>query len=151
MSHEYDEYQNGKYQTENEIEALVTGFNNCTLSRSKWNHSAHLTIALWYLIHYNEQEVIEQIRNNIQRYNAAMGIKTTKNSGYHETMTLFWLWVVRDYLSVNRHQDSILQLANGLLDTCDNKYLPLQYYTQDLLMSWEARNNWVEPDIKPLN
>ncbi len=143
-------HKNDKYQTEDEIEALVTAFNNCTLSRSEWNHAAHLTVALWYLIRYEKQEAIEQICNRIKRYNAAMGIKTTKNSGYHETMTLFWVWMVHHYLSLSV-QNSILQLANGLLDTCNNKYLPLQYYTQDLLMSWKARNNWVEPNIKPLN
>ena len=151
MSRKNDKFQNGKYQTEDEIEVLVTAFNNCTLSRSEWDHPAHLTVALWYLIRYNEQEAIEQIRNNIKRYNAAMGIETTKNSGYHETMTLFWVWMVRDYLSVNYHQNSILQLTNRLLNTHNNKYLPLQYYTQDLLMSWEARINWVEPNLKPLS
>ena len=26
--------------------------------------------------------------------------------------------------------------------------LKFQYYSRDLLMSWEARNNWVEPDLK---
>ena len=142
---------NDKYQNEYEIEALVTAFNNCTLSRSEWNHAAHLTVALWYLVRYEEQEAIKQIRDRIKCYNIAMGIKTTKDSGYHETMTLFWVWIVRDYLLVNSHQDSILQLTNGLIDTCNNKYLPLQYYTQDLLMSWEARINWVEPNLKPLS
>ena len=150
MSRENDKYQNGKYQTEDEIEALVTKFNNCTLPRSEWNHTAHLIVALWYLIRYDEQEAIEQIRDRIKRYNAAMGIKTTKDSGYHETMTLFWVWMVRHYLSLNSKQDSILLLANSLIGTYD-KYLPLQYYSRDLLMSWEARINWVEPDIKPFS
>ena len=42
--------ENDKYQTEDEIEALVTAFNDCTLSRNEWNHAAHLTVALWYLV-----------------------------------------------------------------------------------------------------
>lgn len=139
-----------RYQTEDEIEALVNEFNNCTLSRSEWNHTAHLTVALWYLIRYEEQEAILEIRDRIKRYNTAMGIKTTQDSGYHETMTLFWVWMVRRYLSLNSKQDSILLLANSLIDTYD-KYLPLEYYSRDLLMSWEARINWVEPDLKPLS
>ena len=143
--------ENDKYQTKDEIEALVTEFNNCTLSRSEWNHAAHLTVALWYLVRYEEQEAIERIRDRIKCYNTAMGIKTTKDSGYHETMTLFWIWIVRDYLSVTSKQDSILQLVNGLIGNYNNKHLPLQYYSRDLLMSWEARSKWVEPDLKPLS
>lgn len=140
-----------RYQTEDEIKALVTAFNNCTLSRSEWNHAAHLTVALWYLVRNEEQEAIKQIRARIKGYNAATGIKTTKDSGYHETMTLFWVWMVRHYLSVTSHQDSTLQLVNGLIDAYNNKHLPLQYYSRDLLMSWEARNKWVQPDLKPLS
>lgn len=142
--------ENDKYQTKDEIEALVTAFNNCTLSRSEWNHAAHLTVALLYLLRYEEQEAIKQIRNHIKRYNAAMDIKTTSDSGNHETMTLFWVWIVRHYLSVTSKQDSILQLVNGLIGTY-NKHLPLEYYSRDLLMSWEARTNWVKPDLKPLS
>lgn len=66
-------------------------------------------------------------------------------------MTLFWVWMVRHYLSVTSHQDSTLQLVNGLIDAYNNKHLPLQYYSRDLLMSWEARNKWVQPDLKPLS
>ncbi|MGJ5673508.1 MAG: hypothetical protein ACR9NN_07860 [Nostochopsis sp.] len=140
--------ENGKYQTINEIENLVTAFQNCTLPRCQWNHIAHLTVALYYLIYYGEKPAAERIRQDIQRYNAAMGIQTTKDSGYHETLTRFWVYMVHHYLSINQQQVSLLQLTNGLIDSYGNKHLPLQYYSQDLLMSWEARNSWVEPDLQ---
>ncbi|WP_026734776.1 hypothetical protein [Fischerella sp. PCC 9605] len=139
-----------KFQTVAEIENLLAAFNHCTLPRCEWNHTAHLTVALWYLTQYGEKEGSDRIRQSIQRYNAAMGIQTTKNSGYHETLTLFWIQIVRRYLSVNNRKDSLLQLTNGLIDSYGNKYLPLQYYSRDLLMSWVARSSWVEPDLKPL-
>ncbi|WP_256678125.1 hypothetical protein [Fischerella major] len=143
--------ENSKYQTVTQIENLITAFKNCTLPCCKWNHTAHLTVALYYLIHYGEKQASNHLRQAIQNYNAAIGIQTSKNSGYHETLTRFWIHMVRHYLSVNQKQASLLQLTNGLIDSYGNKHLPLQYYSRDLLMSWEARNHWVEPDLRHLD
>ena len=57
--------------------------------------------------------------------------------------------MVSHYLSANREKSSILETAIALNNTYNDKYLPFQYYSRDLLMSWEARTNWVEPDLKP--
>ncbi|MBF2017741.1 MAG: hypothetical protein IGS23_21600 [Rivularia sp. T60_A2020_040] len=142
--------QINNYQTEAEIESLINRFKNCTLAPSEWNHTAHLTVALWYLTRYNEQKAMNYICQAIQRYNAAIGIKTTKNSGYHETLTLFWIKIVSHYLSFIQEKNSILKMAIAISNAYNDKYLPFQYYSRDLLMSWEARTSWVEPDLKPL-
>ncbi|MBF2009284.1 hypothetical protein ACF3DV_32895 [Chlorogloeopsis fritschii PCC 9212] len=52
-------------QTINEIEDLIAAFNNCSLSRAKWNHAAHLTVALWYFTHEAEQQASDRIRLNL--------------------------------------------------------------------------------------
>jgi len=141
-----DETRN--YKTEADIESLIVKFENCTLPRSEWNHQAHLTVALWYLNRYDEQDAINFIRRRIQRYNEAMGIKTTKDGGYHETLTLFWVRMLSHYLFVNKEKNFNLETAIAIYKIYNDKYLPFQYYSRDLLMSWEARNNWVEPDLK---
>ena len=139
----------GKYLTISEIENLIAAFNSCTLPRCEWNHATHLTVALWDLTHYEEIEAVNRIRESIQRYNAAMGIKTTKDSGYHETLTRFWIEIVRCYLLDKAGNTSILQLANRLIDCYGDNNLPLQYYSRDLLMSGKARTRWIQPDLKP--
>ncbi|MFB2892988.1 hypothetical protein ACE1CI_08755 [Aerosakkonemataceae cyanobacterium BLCC-F50] len=139
--------ENATYQTLSEIENLIRAFEDCTLSRSEWTHPAHLTVALWYLTHYSETEATNCIRNHIQRYNSAKGIKTTKDSGYHETITLFWIRIISQYLATKSNEE-VLNLANGIIENYANKNLPFEYYSHDLLMSWEARTNWVEPDLK---
>lgn len=144
-----DETKN--YKTEADIKSLIAKFENCTLPRSEWNHQAHLTVALWYLNRYDEQEAINVIRQGIQGYNAAIGIQTTKDGGYHETLTLFWIWMVNHYLSATQNKNSILETAIAVNNTYNDKYLPFQYYSRDLLMSWEARTNWVEPDLRAFN
>lgn len=146
---------NNHYQTISEIEYLINEFNNCTLPRDMRNHHAHLIVALWYLIHYDQQTAINLIRERIQRYNSAMNIKTTKNSGYHETITLFWIYLVSSYLYNIRQTDILktnflLKLANNLIYLYGDKNLPLEYYSRDLLMSLEARQSWLEPDLKSI-
>jgi hypothetical protein len=133
-----------------EIEYLIRGFESGTLPRAQWTHHAHLTIACWYLVCYPESEAVRQIREGIRKYNRAVGIVTTNESGYHETMTLFWIRMVRSYLSKTTLECSLVGLINNLGSRYANKDLPFEYYSREHLMSWEARINWVEPDLKPL-
>ena len=134
------------YRSPKEIDSLIHAFQEGNLSRSQWTHEAHLTVALWYLCYDSEQEAINAIRDGIKRYNSAQGIETTKNSGYHETLTLFWVRTIRGYLADESQNRSIVHLANGLIAKYADRTLPFRYYTRERLMSWEARINWVEPD-----
>lgn len=139
------------YRTFNEIENLIKAFENCTLPRCEWSHPAHLTVALWYLTHYSEPDATNCIRDRIKRYNLAHGIKTTKDSGYHETLTLFWIRMASQYLSSVTSDSSLVDIANKLIQDYGNPRFPLEYYSRELLMSWEARKDWVEPDLKPVS
>ncbi|MEA5564637.1 MULTISPECIES: hypothetical protein [unclassified Anabaena] len=103
-----------KYQTVDEIQSIVKAFNEFTLPHSRWDHHAHLTVALWYLIRHPEKQAISLIRDGIQRYNQAMKIANTHNSGYHETMTLFWIYLVSHYLKDSQASGYLLELTNKL-------------------------------------
>jgi hypothetical protein len=139
-----------KYGTSEEVVSLVKAFESCSLPRSEWTHQAHLIVALWYLSHYSQLEATNCIRNCIQNYNNAIGIKTTKDSGYHETLTIFWIKIVSQYLINKSKISSFVDLVNGLIQDCNSPDLPLEYYSKNRLMSWEARQSWIEPDLKSL-
>ena len=141
-----------RFHTSSEVETLIRGFESCALPREEWTHQAHLTVALWYLLRHPWPEAIRLVRAGIQRYNHAHGIITTKERGYHETITLFWMWIVRRYLATISPADcSLVALVGELLARHTDKNLPLEYYSRDLLMSWKARAEWVEPDLKSLD
>jgi hypothetical protein len=133
-----------------EIERLITEFEAGTLPRPQWTHHAHLTVACWYLVCYPMSEAIKRIRSGIQLYNHAVGIVTTRESGYHETITLFWVRMVHHYLCKATLECSVVHLINGLIARYGDKDTPFEYYTRERLMSWEARTGWIEPDLKPL-
>jgi hypothetical protein len=139
------------YRTPEEIETLVRRFESCTLPRADWTHRAHLTVALWYLLLHTWPEAVNLTRAAIKRFNHTHNIHTTPTGGYHETLTLFWLNLVRRYLDdISPADTSIVILANTLILRYGRKDLPLEYYSRERLFSPEARAGWIEPDLKSL-
>lgn len=137
------------YASFDEIKKVVEAFESCTLPRAQWTHAAHLTVAFWYLVCYPLPEAAEKIRGGIQRYNESQGIKQTKDGGYHETLTLFWIRLVRHYLTTVTLEGHLVVLLNEMLRRY-GRQLPFEYYSRDRLLSWEARQHWLEPDLKAL-
>ena len=136
------------YRAHKEVLDLVREFEACTLPGERWTHAAHLTVALWYLLQHDWHEAVMHMRDAIKGYNEACGIVTTRQKGYHETLTLFWLRVVRAFLGQDLNEGrSLVSLSNELIATAE-KNLPLKFYTRELLFSWEARAEWVEPDLQ---
>lgn len=133
-----------------EIHLLVSGFESGRLAREEWTHAAHLSVACWYLVRHPRDVATRMIREGIKRFNDAKGIVTTGESGYHETMTLFWIHVVHSYLC-STARTNYLSLFNELVARYGgDRHLPLEYYSRERLMSPEARAAWVEPDLKTL-
>jgi hypothetical protein len=138
------------YRTSAEVLRLVREFEACTLPRGEWTHHAHLVVALWYLMRYEKAKATRLIRGGIRRYNESNGVKQTKTGGYHETITLFYIRIIGKFLSNASPDCTLLMLVNSLINVCGDKNLPLEYYSRERLMSWEARTRWLEPDLKAL-
>ncbi|HEV2708234.1 MAG TPA: hypothetical protein VGV59_20130 [Pyrinomonadaceae bacterium] len=132
------------------VEALVRDFETGALPRQSWTHAAHLVVALWYVRRYEWKAAVQLMRARIKFYNASHGIAETPTSGYHETITLFWLRAVRAfYARADRHERGMASLVNEMLAALGDKNLPLKFYTRERLMSPQARAHYVEPDIQP--
>ena len=81
-----------------EIEQLVTAFEQTTLLRAEWTHRAHLTVATWYLAQHSVETATPLIRNGIRKLNAALGIVSDADHGYHETITRFYIGLIAHHL-----------------------------------------------------
>ena len=139
-----------EYLSFEEILSLIRDFEIGALPKSQWTHRAHLTVACWYLVCHAEPDATTRIREGIKKYNASQGIITTKERGYHETITLFWAKMVRGYLAKATLERPLAHIVNDLVAHYSDKNLPFEYYSRDRLMSGEARMNWMEPDLKLL-
>jgi hypothetical protein len=123
---------------------LVRELEACTLPFARWTHRMHVRYAFSCLARAPFEEALARVRSGIQRYNAA-----NARPGYHETMTVAWLRLVA---SAMRHVGPVEEsrafcaAAPHLLSS----WAPLFFYTRSRLLSPEARDAFVEPDIAPL-
>jgi len=133
------------FRDDTEIEALVRAFEKCEIHPAEFKHYQHLAVALWYVTHLPFDEAGSLMRTGIQKLAAAYN-----KTGYHETITLFWLAMVRSVFARAANDESVAAIANRLIEDCKNKELIYEYYSRDLLNSPAAKHEWVEPDLKPL-
>jgi hypothetical protein len=134
------------FKDDDEIIDLVRRFECCEINPADFRHYQHLTVALWYIKKFPYDIAAEKLRAGIKKLAAAYG-----KTGYHETITLFWLVVVRDFVAKAGPMESICDLSNRLITSCTGKNLVNEYYSEELIASPEAKHGWVEPDLKSLS
>ncbi|HEV7902379.1 MAG TPA: hypothetical protein VGO96_00955 [Pyrinomonadaceae bacterium] len=131
-----------------EIERLVESFESCTVAPAEFDHGAHLTVALWYLSELPAPLAEERMRAGLHRYTKHHNAEAM----YNETLTLFWLKLVRHFLArAGSTPRPLAERANELLATYNSSKLAFEYYSRELLHTPEAKAFWVEPDLKPLD
>jgi hypothetical protein len=134
-----------KYENENEILAVVRGFETATIARDAWKHAEHLTVALYYLMHHDLETATEKMRTGIFNLLRSFGVDLTKEMPYHETLTIFWMRTVADF-NASKNGTSFVDKANEMVAIFDKDY-PLKFYSRDYLFSDRARSIFIEPDI----
>lgn len=134
------------FQSVAEIAAVVRGFETCTIALADFNHRAHLVVALWYLTHDPLPEATARMRQGLLRFLAHYG-----EQGYHETITQFWLKLVRRFLDQADTARPLPDLANELLAHCPDAQLLYAHYSRALIQTETAKTAWVEPDLRRLD
>jgi len=138
------------YGGEDELEAVVRGFESCATPPAEFTHAAHLVVALCYLrgSRLAVAQAAARMRAGLYRYLDHNGVDRQK---YNETITLFWLKRVRGFLDRTDAARPLAELANEMLELCGDAKLVNDYYSKERLFSEEARAAWVEPDLKLLD
>ena len=123
---------------------LVRQFEDCTLPKEEWTNTAHFVMALWYCIQLSLPRAVEKIRHGIRTYNVSVGGQNTDSSGYHETITLFYIMRVADYLVTTGVSELTEEtLAAFLQQPFLEKHYILNFYEKNDLMSPAARAKWM--------
>jgi len=136
-----------RYTAIDQIESLVRAFEQCTLPPAQFNHQAHITVALWYLAHSSPAEATERMRAGLHRFVTHHGISPEK---YNETITVFWIKLLRHFLDVKGTDRSLLDLMNEAIVSLGSMRFVFSHYSKQLVFSAAARQGWVEPDLLPL-
>jgi hypothetical protein len=128
-----------------QIRAVINGFESATVSPSEFSHASHLTVAAAYLLELPFQEALSRMRDGLRRLLELNGLE-----GYNETITVFWLLYVMNFIVEAGHGMDQLELTNRLLASCSGSALIKSFFSAELLSSEIARAEWVEPDVKPI-
>ena len=134
-----------------ETERIARGLIDRTLPKSEWTHHAHLRAGLWHVVEHGPIVGLELLRPRIAAYNESVGTANTDTSGYHETITRFYVIVIDRFLSTADRSLDLDALAEQLIDAHGDRRLPLHHYSESRLFSPVARRSWVEPDLRPIS
>lgn len=138
------------FTSDDGIAALLEAFHTRALPRSAWNHRAHLTVALSLARALAPADPLPCIRDAILAYNTSVGIVSTEDYGYHETLTALYAHIVSLHARRHPSPSSTSNDANALMEVCGDRDLPMRFYTRERLFSREARRVWIAPDLEPL-
>ncbi|PLK44097.1 hypothetical protein [Emticicia sp. TH156] len=141
------------FVTQKEIDYLVSGFLAKTLPSADWTHQAHLITGLWHVAGIGYEKALAEMRAHIPVYNEAGGGMNTDSGGYHDTITVFWVWLLNEYwIRYSEGGRSFEDICNTFLQS---KYADrnnaLIFYSRERLFSKEARLGYAAPDIQPLD
>jgi hypothetical protein len=134
------------FHSEGEIESIVRRFESCDFAKGEFTHGLHLAVAAWYASKYTDAESLARMRSGLLRLTNKFGVQA-----YHETITQFWMRIAGDFLVSETSESSLVATVNRLIEALAAKDVVYQYYSRELLQSDIAKNNWVEPDLKPIS
>ena len=136
--------------TSETFEDFLRGFEQGTLPKPEWTHGAHVAAAASYLFDSNVEAVLPQMRARISAYNVAVGGANTPTSGYHETLTHFWLLVVAELLRQREPVSRLDAARQAVAVFAEARTLHSLYYSGDVVNDTAARFTWRPPDLLPL-
>lgn len=125
---------------------FLSAFETGAITVEEWNHSSHVRLAYTYLKRYGYEYALARMRPNIVRQLERIGVPATIDSGYHETLTVVWMRLVHNAISAHGAQRDFEAFC------AEHPYLLTRklirtLYTRDRLVSWEAKREFVEPNL----
>ena len=113
----------------------VRRFESCQYALEEFSHREHLRVAWTYLEIYGYEGALAKMRAGLVRFSAHHNKK-----GYNETITVFWLRKLQQY-----HGEDPGEIFRNA-----GKEVLFRHYTRELVMSDQAKQTWVEPDLLPM-
>jgi len=125
-------------------------FERAEITASGWTHRQHIRVAYLYLRDNSFEVALERVRHGIKALNRAHAVPEAVDRGYHETLTTTWLYLVNAMIKHGRpsaDSEEFCEKNPQLL--C--KDAPFLFYTRDRLMSAEAKQRFLAPDVAPFS
>ena len=130
-------------------EILLRRFEARELPMEEWHHREHVRLAYLYLLRLPFAQALDRMRAGLDALNAAQNVPESIDRGYHETLTQGWMHLMHCALcefGPAENSEAFLDKHTQL----SAKRALLLFYSRDRILSWEAKERFVEPDLAPL-
>ena len=134
------------YTTDAEIHRVVDEFESCQTGKDEFHHQQHIVVAVCYLASAPIEVATERMRNFLFRFLEHHNVDSRK---YNETLTVFWLEMVVLELKKLTADATLVEKCNSVVSALSDPKLALDFYSEELLWSEEARDGFVQPDLRP--
>ena len=112
-----------------------------TLPKSRWTHEGHLLACISLVRRYGAADALAMMRAAIPPYNESTGVANTPTSGYHDTITVYFVWAIARLVDAGASTSVMLWHP-----TCEREAL-LSWWDRATLMSPAARAAWTPPAL----
>jgi len=110
-----------------------------TLPKPEWTHEAHILACVSLVRRLGAPDALAVLRAAIPPYNEATGVANTPTGGYHDTITVYYVWAIDLLLAEGFTVGELL--AHPLVE----RTALLAWWDKDVLMSPGARASWLPP------
>jgi hypothetical protein len=100
------------YESEEEIEAVVRGFETCATPAAEFHHREHLVVAVWYLQTLTCGEAVARMRAGLLRFLEHHGVNPKK---YSEEVTVFWIFEIASQLKEMGAETQLVDKTNQII------------------------------------
>jgi hypothetical protein len=129
-------------------EEFLAAFEACTLD--EFHHRDHIKIAYLHLRRHPLDDAITKVRTGLQALAVAWAAPVDDlELGYHETMTQAWVRLVHLAMTDRSAAESADAFCDQQPELMQKTHLQL-YYSRERLFTWEAKRQFVEPDLSSL-
>ena len=127
---------------------LIERFENGSFPFEEWNHRVYLKLAYLYLSRHTFEDAVGRMRQGLRQLIRMNHVPDTPTSGYHETVTVAWMHLVSSAIQrqgAAPNSDLFLERHAQLGD----KDILRLFYSARRLLSPQAKESFVEPDLAP--
>ena len=134
------------FARDDEVRALVEGFEAGTVPASEFTHVAHIAVALSYLATLPGDQALERMREKIRAFAAHHGVDDL----YHETLTVFWMRLLEHVVRTYEPELPLYRRINLIVARWGSRAPVDAHYSRELIGSAVSRAKWIAPDRLPL-
>jgi hypothetical protein len=101
------------FQTEEEIAAVVAGFEQCTTGKDGFSHFRQLTVAAYYLSNSTPDEAFRKMRFGLLRFLDHHGVG---REHYKDRLTWAWIEQIQSVIEQMDSGSSLVAITNAVVE-----------------------------------